>query len=72
MNVNLCACGTERETERGKWERVWLTWYVGVVGQRVGWGGLTVEKFHTLGERVEQKNHPIIDPSQFHQTENAG
>lgn len=29
MNVNLCACGTERETERGKWERehVWFTWY---------------------------------------------
>lgn len=60
MNVNLCACGTERETERGKWERehVWLTWYACSGAWGGGGAGLTVEKFHTLEERMEQIKIP--------------
>lgn len=44
MNVNMCACGTEGETERGKWEReyVWLAWYAGGGWEVRGERGLLV------------------------------
>lgn len=60
MNVNLCACGTERETERGKWEReyVWLTRYAGSGWEEGGVAGLTVKKFHTLEEHMDQRKIP--------------